>query len=170
MTTIGYPLVTLVSLAQDRGLHSAAALTWLVYDYMLSLEDEALLIWGSADTVPKLLYFISRYFGLVVQCLNCADVPHLYCQGALIWTCISLYILVFCAEFSLMLRLYALYGRSRLVLVILSSAFAAETTCIIILSALGYRETFSNMTPYPSNWPIPGCFYPSTPTWFHGAW
>ncbi|KAI0729862.1 hypothetical protein C8Q72DRAFT_826907 [Fomitopsis betulina] len=170
MTTVGYPLVALVSLAQHREFHSVAALTWLVYDYLLSLEDEAFLIWGSADTIPKLLYFISRYFGLVVQCLNCANAPHLYCQKAIIWTCISLYILVLCVEMSLMLRLYALYGRSRLILIILSSMFVAETTCVVTLSGLAYKQAFPNIIPYPSDWPIQGCYYPPTPAWFDGVW
>ncbi|KAH9922534.1 uncharacterized protein B0H18DRAFT_515038 [Fomitopsis serialis] len=127
MSTTGDTLAILANLAHDRGLHAAAALTWLAYDYVLSLEDEVDLIWSSADTVPKLLYFISRYFGLIVQCMNCADIPRLYCRAALIWTAIALYTLVFCVEFSLMLRIYALYGQSRLIFLILSSAFAVET-------------------------------------------
>ena len=62
MTTAGYTVVTLADLAQTRGLHAgksnfmvwepsseghslrcsfaAAALAWLVYDYVLSLQDE----------------------------------------------------------------------------------------------------------------------------------
>ncbi|KAH9933071.1 uncharacterized protein B0H18DRAFT_1115692 [Fomitopsis serialis] len=170
MSTTGDTLAILANLAHDRGLHAAAALTWLAYDYVLSLEDEVDLIWSSADTVPKLLYFISRYFGLIVQCMNCADIPRLYCRAALIWTAIALYTLVFCVEFSLMLRIYALYGQSRLISLILSSAFTVETMCVLVMSSVGYKEMFWAIMPYPSSWPIEGCFYPPTPSWFHGSW
>ncbi|TFY64569.1 hypothetical protein EVJ58_g2542 [Rhodofomes roseus] len=151
MTTVGYNVVVLADLAQDRGLHATAALAWLVYDYMLSFENEVDLIWSSEDTVPKLLYFVSRYFGLIVQC-------------------ISLFTLVFCVEFSLMLRIYALYARSRLILLILSIAFVVETLCVILISSIGYNEFAHAIVPYPSDWPIEGCYYPPTPSWFHGTW
>ncbi|KAH9836342.1 uncharacterized protein C8Q71DRAFT_761942 [Rhodofomes roseus] len=170
MTTVGYNVVVLADLAQDRGLHATAALAWLVYDYMLSFENEVDLIWSSEDTVPKLLYFVSRYFGLIVQCMACADMPRLYCRNALIWTSISLFTLVFCVEFSLMLRIYALYARSRLILLILSIAFVVETLCVILISSIGYNEFAHAIVPYPSDWPIEGCYYPPTPSWFHGTW
>jgi len=82
----------------------------------------------------------------------------------------SLYTLVFCVEFSLMLRIYALYAQSRLIFLILSSAFAVETLCVLVMSSVGYKEMFWAIVPYPSSWPIEGCFYPPTPSWFHGSW
>ncbi|KZT69955.1 hypothetical protein DAEQUDRAFT_737706 [Daedalea quercina L-15889] len=174
MTTAGDTLVTLIDLAQDRGLHAAAALAWLVYDYLLSLQDEVELIWSSPDTIPKLLYFISRYFGLVVASMACADIPRLYCRSAVIWAAVSLYTLVCCVELSLMLRIYALYERSRLsdavVFYILGSAFIAETLCIGVINGLGFQVMLPRISPYPSDWPIEGCFYPPTPSWFHATW
>ncbi|KAH9836336.1 uncharacterized protein C8Q71DRAFT_77913 [Rhodofomes roseus] len=157
-------------ISQARGIHSAAALAWLVYDYALSFEEEVDLIWSSEDTVPKLLYFISRYFGLVVQCTTCANLPGLFCRAGLIWTFISLYILAFCVEFSLMLRVYALYARSRSIFVILSTAFAAETVWVVVLSSIGYADMLRVVTPYPAGWQMKGCFYSSTPVWFRDTW
>jgi len=48
----------------------------LLYDAVLSFDEEVQLIWKSPDTLPKFLYFASRYVGLFVQaCIAFRIVP-----------------------------------------------------------------------------------------------
>ncbi|TFK49922.1 hypothetical protein OE88DRAFT_1661332 [Heliocybe sulcata] len=45
-------------------LSAAAATTWLVYDIVITLDQEIKFTWRSRWTIPKSLYIIVRYFTL----------------------------------------------------------------------------------------------------------
>jgi len=57
-----------IVLVQDISIvryFSAAALTLVIYDYLLTLDDEIQLIWPSRLLVAKLVFFINRYLPFI---------------------------------------------------------------------------------------------------------
>ncbi|PCH43956.1 hypothetical protein WOLCODRAFT_26334 [Wolfiporia cocos MD-104 SS10] len=150
MSTSDVNFVELTRIAHIMGYNSTAAVTWLLYDFARSLDDEITLIWRSADTLPKFLYFISRYLGLFVQLCSTFRILPLCCQ-----------------KISLMLRVYAVYGKTRAVIVILCVSAFGEVLAFAIFNWLGYVSFFDDVKPYPADWPIKGCYYPRRPTIFN---
>ncbi|OSX61068.1 hypothetical protein POSPLADRAFT_1145934 [Postia placenta MAD-698-R-SB12] len=70
MNATGPNVVAFTQLTITTEFHSCAAFSCLLYDFVLSMDDEITLIWRSADTIPKFLYFVSRYLGLAVQAFH----------------------------------------------------------------------------------------------------
>ncbi|CCM03284.1 uncharacterized protein FIBRA_05412 [Fibroporia radiculosa] len=70
---------------QFEAWFAIAALCWLVYDWLLSFGDEVQLIWRSEATLPKILYSISRYLGLVMQALIGSKAIPFYCVQNMIF-------------------------------------------------------------------------------------
>ncbi|PCH36147.1 hypothetical protein WOLCODRAFT_81601 [Wolfiporia cocos MD-104 SS10] len=133
----------------------AAATTWLLYDLVYSLQDEVCLsLCRSNNTLPKFLYLISRYFGLFCSHL------HLHPPGALltIQSTSALDMLSLSMEVNLMLRLYALYGQRRL-----KSRLICGIQAFVILNVLTYKYLLNTTRPFPSNWPIKGCYPDNAP-------
>ncbi|KAI0656930.1 hypothetical protein C8Q70DRAFT_1056186 [Cubamyces menziesii] len=64
-------------------------------------------------------------------------------------------------ELSLMLRIDALYGRSRQVRLLLGIAFFIEVASAAAINGLLYPRTFRELRPFPPDWPVKGCFYPT---------
>ncbi|KAK7681396.1 hypothetical protein QCA50_015488 [Cerrena zonata] len=101
---------------------------WLLYDWVISLGDEIELIWTSANTPPKFLYFISRYIGLIVQFVYVTDSMPLYCRSQLIFRAVTYWVLHVSVELTLLIRIYALWNQSKKVAAMLAIAFGLEQT------------------------------------------
>ncbi|GBE88600.1 hypothetical protein SCP_2000130 [Sparassis crispa] len=145
---------------------TSASFAWLLFDTFLSFGEEVELIWKSANTPPKFLYFFSRYFGLLFQ----AQMLPLDCVPNLIWSGVALQVLIFSVEISLMLRIYAFYGKSKTISYVLSIAFIGELTAIIGLGVSAWPRSIPFVTPFPPEWPIRGCFYPPQPSFYKASW
>ncbi|EJU02736.1 hypothetical protein DACRYDRAFT_115731 [Dacryopinax primogenitus] len=52
-----------------------ASTTLFIFDILISITDEVEYVWKAKWTVPKVLYFISRYFGLAAAIFSCALNP-----------------------------------------------------------------------------------------------
>ncbi|KAJ7456934.1 hypothetical protein FB451DRAFT_1183462 [Mycena latifolia] len=59
-----------------------AATALMVYDYLLTLDREITFFWYYAGrwTVPRILFFVNRYFALFAICLNTSGAPVFYLQ------------------------------------------------------------------------------------------
>ncbi|KAL6304074.1 hypothetical protein BKA93DRAFT_307468 [Sparassis latifolia] len=57
------PLETLFAL-QRTYYSSVAALAWLIFDIVITLDQEVEFIWKARWTFPKCLYLVTRYYGL----------------------------------------------------------------------------------------------------------
>ncbi|KDR65769.1 hypothetical protein GALMADRAFT_284123 [Galerina marginata CBS 339.88] len=111
-------------LTRDANYSLAAAVTFLVFDIFMTLSDEVKYIWGSRWSFPKFLYLMGRYYGLIylvirlgVETHSNLSVPvckayywYYVMGGDILFTTIVNVIFV--------LRIYALYGRSRKVLLV----------------------------------------------------
>ncbi|PCH36170.1 hypothetical protein WOLCODRAFT_81650 [Wolfiporia cocos MD-104 SS10] len=160
----------------------AAATTWLLYDLVYSLQDEVCLsLCRSADTLPKFLYLISRYFGLFcsqevanrIRLSTSCQHLHLHPPGALltIQSTSALDVLSLSMEINLMLRLYALYGQRRLSSTIFhKSRLICGIQASVILNVLTYRHLLNTTRPFPYNWPIKGCYPDNAPPFSQSNW
>ncbi|KAF9464442.1 hypothetical protein BDZ94DRAFT_1256454 [Collybia nuda] len=94
-----------------------AALTFCTYDIVLSFPQEVKYIWRSKQSLITMLYFFVRYYSLI----------NIICKGYYVWSvaavpCIHL----LAVDMVLLLRIFALYDRSKLVLTVLASLVFGE--------------------------------------------
>ncbi|CAL1694131.1 unnamed protein product [Somion occarium] len=163
-------MVVVVQTRQYVHFCEAATTFWLLYDWVISMGDEIELIWTSANTTPKFLYFISRYFGLVTQFVYVTDAMPLYCRTQLIFRTFTYYVLHVSVELSLLIRIYALWNQSKKVAIILASVFGLVQAANIVMLVIAETVMIGPLVPYPSNWPINGCFVLSNPRFFRACW
>ncbi|KAI5119984.1 hypothetical protein M0805_004429 [Coniferiporia weirii] len=121
------------NLARDFLLNRTSAivtLTCLVYDYLITFEDEKRFVWPSRLSIVKVAFFLNRYMPFI------ALVCDVYEPSKDLNICKPLFIGIYgaatvgycAAEFILYARAYAVWGCSRLVLAILATAFVA---CVV---------------------------------------
>jgi len=114
--------------ANQRNTYShAAALTFCLYDIILSFSQEVEYVWMSKRSLVTALYLIVRYYGVInligivamfTQASSNLDVKE--CQRYFFWTITGVPIVfVLALDAILLLRLYALYNRSKKVLITL---------------------------------------------------
>ncbi|KAG1846484.1 hypothetical protein C8R48DRAFT_732907, partial [Suillus tomentosus] len=107
---------------------SVAIITLVSYDYMLQFEKEVTFVWQRRRSIMTYTYLVVRYFGISIA-MTCA------CWGGLFYVpetpCYAMFLffewsfsVYFClAEVILILRLYALYNRSKPILYVLLGLF-----------------------------------------------
>ncbi|KAI0764584.1 hypothetical protein BD413DRAFT_615707 [Trametes elegans] len=145
-------LVEFVRLYQRQTIHSLVSSVWLLYDLLTTFDREVEFVWKSANTFPKLLYLVSSIYG--------TNLLPLLCAGQSVLSLVLLSCMVLSIEMSLMLRIDALYGRSRTVRILIMVAFGVEISSMVLINVLAYPQVFAQLRPFPSDWPIRGCFYP----------
>ncbi|EIW55289.1 uncharacterized protein TRAVEDRAFT_131410, partial [Trametes versicolor FP-101664 SS1] len=129
---------------------------WLLYDLLTTFDQEVSATGcRSANTLPKFLYLVSRYVGIFGQ----------FCNGQLITSLILDSCLILSVELSLMLRIDALYGRKakRVWLLNLPQTAAA-------INGIIYPRIYAESRPFPSDWPLKGCFFPTDIFWNKLCW
>ncbi|KZS87431.1 hypothetical protein SISNIDRAFT_491098 [Sistotremastrum niveocremeum HHB9708] len=112
-----------------------SALTWLVWDIVITLEDEIRYIWRSSWSPCKFCHFYARYFGLLL--LISMGSPWVgwtigtppstaYCRVMGIYQSAIGGVVMIGTQTILVVRVYALYGCKRSVLVLLVTAFVLQ--------------------------------------------
>ncbi|OBZ66913.1 hypothetical protein A0H81_13253 [Grifola frondosa] len=152
-------------------LSTAAALTWLVYDIFLNIEQEITLIWRARWSMVKVLYFLVRYYILLsliitLAASNCHYIlsEYILLANFILDSCMhwpwftGLSEIVTAAIFGealFLLRIYASYGRSKRILFVILFLYLAQmingvvTACLEVISL--------DIIPHPPHFPIPGC-------------
>ncbi|OSD01426.1 hypothetical protein PYCCODRAFT_1436353 [Trametes coccinea BRFM310] len=146
--------------SQRRSMHSLASAVWLLYDLLTTFDQEVEFVWRSNNSLPKFLYFVSRYVGLFGQFVIATAHLPIFCRGELMSSLVILACMIFSIELSLMLRIDALYGRSRRVRALLFTAFIAEIASAATINGFLYPEAFRRLRPFPPEWPVQGCHFP----------
>ncbi|KAJ7624812.1 hypothetical protein FB45DRAFT_924267 [Roridomyces roridus] len=166
-------LVDLIS----TGLHDIQATRYaqlassaiIVFDHIITLDQEVDLIWKSSWSMGKILFIINRYYTLTSVIPTITDSVRLSVrlhffrwQG---WTGL---IACMIAEVILQMRLYALYFLDRRVLALMVTMFIASsaTSAAIMGTALSRISAVSS--------PLPGiitfCAPSGIPPWFYAFW
>jgi len=148
-----------------------ASLAFLVYDHVLTLDAEIEFVWRRAWSFGKVMFIFNRYFGLAVLAFN--SIVHFYhspthsqfCEIFRAWTGIAVMLAVMSAEVILMARIYAVYDRSKRVLIIMAVLFAVNimsSAMIIFLSPPGGTRSPPKA--------LPGCFVVDQAASFFICW
>jgi len=130
----------------SRGLVSVACLTWFLYDWLLTLEPEIQFIWRRKVSFSTILFFLSRalpFIFLTLGVLQTAVLRNVSVTGCSIFHWVegigSIVIFVN-SQVALQYRLWALYGRSRRVLIVNGTLFALEVTTAAIVCGMFYTR------------------------------
>jgi len=125
MSFAGEKAVLSVSDAYDVALNGyirVLVITLIVYDYFLTFSDEVSCIWMRPKTSTSYLFFVNRYltlFGHLALLVGVFPLSNQACSGFLLYRQLLLVVLqvTICAMMSI--RVYLLWGRSRMMLFIL---------------------------------------------------
>ncbi|TFK89527.1 hypothetical protein K466DRAFT_545096 [Polyporus arcularius HHB13444] len=146
-------------------LAAGAASTWIAYDICLTFAEEVELVWKAKWSLPKVMYFAVRYYGLAASLLyflvnSSPSPPFTVCRH---WPWYEAFgattaVAVLFGEGMFVLRLWASYERNKKVLVLIAFCFLAELTSSITVGTIEAR-TISVM-PRPPSFPraLPGCY------------
>ncbi|KAH7909304.1 hypothetical protein BJ138DRAFT_1155550 [Hygrophoropsis aurantiaca] len=122
---------------------SVASLTFLVWEILVTLDAEVQYIWPKPRTaIFKWVYLSLRYGALMLQIFHQFAVPYLIdhnataflCKAWFVYAMISGQLLTMSVEFILMMRVYALYNKSRHIALLLFSLFILEIFALFINS------------------------------------
>ncbi|KAI0753311.1 hypothetical protein C8Q80DRAFT_506481 [Daedaleopsis nitida] len=140
-------------------LAAAAASTWIAYDICLTFADEVELVWKAKWSIPKVLYFGVRYYGLAASLMYllvstlhsaCRHWPWYEAFGA------TTAIAVLFGESMFVLRLWASYKGNKQVLSLLAFCWIAELSSSVTVGIIEARTV--TIMPRPLNFPLPGCY------------
>ncbi|KAF8881254.1 hypothetical protein BD779DRAFT_1025874 [Infundibulicybe gibba] len=127
-----------------RNYSCLIALVFLAWDLVVTFGDEYEYVWKQKWTPVKYIYLFCRYFSLAVQIINyviiqgpISQVPvaHTICKAWFMFQSLCATSMMCSINALLMLRVYALYDRSRGVATFLAIAFFVD---VISLSAQGF--------------------------------
>ncbi|KAJ6570130.1 hypothetical protein DFH09DRAFT_1313334 [Mycena vulgaris] len=151
-------LVASASLLQIVKYMDVVSITILVFDYLLSLELEISLVWGSKWTLSKIFYMLARYPPFI-------DVPLVLWYGLSpidLKDCFPVYAAaswgtffgIAMAEAILVLRTYALMGANPRVLTVFGIQYMAIVCITIVVLSLFLKSLKFGPPPLPS---VLGC-------------
>ncbi|KAI0080432.1 hypothetical protein K474DRAFT_1769425 [Panus rudis PR-1116 ss-1] len=108
-----------------------ASTVMLVYDHMLTFEREYEYVWKQRTSIPTVLFFIFRYMTPIVSLINLVALNSPHWTGSTctnwIWLPVAMGpIINATAGIILILRVHAIYGRSKWVLAIMIPVYCAQ--------------------------------------------
>jgi len=130
------------SLELTRYLDLSASVA-LIFDYLVTFEEERRHFWTGKWSWPRVLFFLNRYFAIIVQLFDTSSIlfpaaSDSFCKFALIgflpWTGM---IQIFIVQAILGFRLHAMYGKSKRILVILATLYIS--TSLAAIGVLGHQ-------------------------------
>ncbi|KAF8881259.1 hypothetical protein BD779DRAFT_1025866 [Infundibulicybe gibba] len=136
-----------------RSYSSLVALVFLAWDLVVTFGDEYEYVWKQNWTPVKCIYLFCRYFSLTVQIVNYAitqgpisqvPVAHTICKAWFTFQSLCTTSLMSSVNALLMLRVYALYDRSRAVATFLAIVFFVD---VISLSAQAFYLAAETVAP-----------------------
>ncbi|KAH7910402.1 hypothetical protein BJ138DRAFT_111713 [Hygrophoropsis aurantiaca] len=120
--------------------------TVLLYDYLLSLSKEVELVWRRSFSTMSFLYFIVRYFGLTIAIT--AALWGNAIHGSIPVSTILLqfiewgsYVFIWASEVVMIIRVYAMYSHSKVILGLLLASFMATIVASIFLGIAYYSPS-----------------------------
>ncbi|TDL18912.1 hypothetical protein BD410DRAFT_842481 [Rickenella mellea] len=135
---------------------NVASTALLSYDFLLTLGDEIRIMWGAKWNAGKILFFMTRYPVFTDCTLNLvffmsSDLDPKLCAPLFKAVGWQSYFGVLVAELILMARTYAIYRRSRSVLIIFAIIFVClNTPAVIFLNKFLKSTEFLSQSPFPT--------------------
>ncbi|KZS96442.1 hypothetical protein SISNIDRAFT_547848 [Sistotremastrum niveocremeum HHB9708] len=137
-----------------------AALAVLLYDWMLTFDREVKYFWKLEFSIPRILYFTSRYLPIIAELLNVVvqSLPRpsvnvcQYWLGS--WTSGTHTAEIFIVQMILSYRIYAVYECNRRLLIYLSILLLCTSTAATATLSMQVQATKGTLT----NEPAPGIY------------
>ncbi|KAH7874204.1 uncharacterized protein C8R40DRAFT_330672, partial [Lentinula edodes] len=138
-----------------------------VWDHAITFSDEVDKIWSQPMTFASLLFYINRYLThcqfIILQFeFHETSWTHSVCNRYVKFAGATTLCLVTVAELSMILRVYALYLRSKCILMLLLPVLVAQ----IFFS--GWAVHFGERVPLPDG--FPGCVLTGRSQWMAALW
>lgn len=136
-SAINYPL-----LAREVNYHLLSSFALQLWDMVITLQSEIEHIWPKPwNSFFKWLYLFLRYLSLAIQIFHQFAVPYLNSGKALKSNCFAWYVYTViigqfqttAVEIILAVRVYALFNRSRRIVIILGSLMTLEFVILVIV-------------------------------------
>ncbi|KAJ7584427.1 hypothetical protein C8J56DRAFT_1166556 [Mycena floridula] len=145
----------------QANLNWAAALAWVSYDILITLDEEVMRMWRTKLSVPSFIYFSTRYVGFIylIWSVSVSTNYKLTVEVCKPWGPIEAAVVQFLStavNALLALRIDAFYNRGGKVRYFLIFIFIADTAIEITLSTLSGTNAASASV-HPPGIPIPGC-------------
>lgn len=124
-----------------------AASVGVTYDWALTFAQEVELVWRQRWSLMTVMYLSVRYLGILFAVLNIlVNVPTIFLTDAGCWilyiTVNWMYVVVLpMLRIIMITRLYAMYQRSRKMLIFLVVIFLADTAFNVIVSGMSTKNT-----------------------------
>ncbi|KAI0359786.1 hypothetical protein OH77DRAFT_1517396 [Trametes cingulata] len=143
---------------------SPCSLTWVLHDYLITLEDEIRYIWPGPMNSGKLLFFWVRYYTLAALLFDVAQIHSFATFQPSLNTCVWMDAIIrvvgalslWGVEIVMQLRIYALYRLSKRVAIINAVLFAISVGAFMwILIHNGMVR--ASVIAQAKSLPIPGC-------------
>lgn len=141
-----------------------SALSFLTWDIIVSFGDEVNYIWVSQWSIPKLIYFLARYYpflyliGANIMSLA-TDIPKRFCQAYWYWSLIggpSFVIIIL--DIILLLRVFSLYNRNRWLLTFMVLFVVGDATGALYACSRLAMDLAAGVYSVPAPWQ--GCTAP----------
>ncbi|KAJ7440612.1 hypothetical protein FB451DRAFT_1300022 [Mycena latifolia] len=139
------------------------ALTLVAYDHLITFHDEVELMWKSGLCTTNVVYLWNRYFTLIVLSYDASVMLTPFKTNAVSTSCIRFFqgeavtstLILATVDFILVLRVWILYGKKRMLLYLLVPMIVLE----IITMALVSHYTIASVADYWAlSWPLTGCY------------
>jgi len=131
-------LLEVFTILQWTKLVTVSATTLVLYDHMITLDQEVNLVWRARWSVGKILFIIIRYENLFIFPFQTLAMfipapTEQFCVAWVRWEwCIGLTTSLL-AEIVLQLRIYAMYGRSKKIALLLITGFSLSVVATLII-------------------------------------
>ncbi|TFK22090.1 hypothetical protein FA15DRAFT_671903 [Coprinopsis marcescibilis] len=131
---------------QAVGYSSVASLTFLLYDILITFDDEVEAVWPNRLTLTKMIFFFIRYFPLFLQIstLFIGTPPFTFtARDCYIWNvyqALASLLIISAVDYILVLRVFALYAGNKAVKITTTMLYFAEIITISIGLGLSVPE------------------------------
>jgi len=166
--------------AEDATIYNmVAASTFIFWDQCITFREEVELIWRSKFSPVSLLFLVIRYgtlgfriFVLVFYTKFSGLLrPSLTACKGWLWLEVALGLSLFCCvEIVLIMRVFAFYGRNKLLLASLLTLFACEHAAVLTIAAIAVPKFQMVPSPLPTNLPVPACLILYIPALWYSFW
>lgn len=154
---------------------SVAGLTVLLYDHLLTFEQERRYLWPSKASVIKYALLLNRYLvaivlsinGYALSGLNSAGLSNSFCQ--IWWTmipCLAIFSIAICHGI-LILKLWKLWGASRLIILVTTAAYIVTETVSLIMVGVTAKNIWPHAIYVPQ---LQSCALTVTPPTLKVVW
>ncbi|KAJ6589275.1 hypothetical protein B0H19DRAFT_1367679 [Mycena capillaripes] len=129
------------------------ALSLVLYDHIITFQDEVELMWKSSLHTTNVIYLWNRYFTLVALLVDASVMLGPYKSDAT--EAVSSTLILATVDFILVLRVWLLFEKARWLLYVLIPMIGLE---IMTMALVSHYTIYTTKVFWPLPWPMTGCY------------